>query len=138
MVGSGPHQTSAHQTESANSQRQDDFLNLKRERDREQYRKGSVHTTHISRSCLKGGSHVSQRQDDNKAMQREIDDLKKKLHRAQWKRSPSSSNISSNGEENVSYRRRSKTPLSESPTRKSSTTNKNTRALLAKAWEMTL
>ena len=135
MVGSGPHQTSAHQKKSANFQRQDDFLNLKRERDREQYREGSAHTTHISKSHLRGGSHVSQRQDDNKAMQREIDDLKKKLRRAQRKRSPSSSNVSSNRKENVSYRRRSKTPLNESPTRKSSTTSENTRARLTKAWE---
>ena len=45
-------------------------------------------------------------------MQREIDDLKRKLRRAQRKRSPSSSDASSN-EEDVSYRRRSRTPPSE-------------------------
>ena len=73
MVGSG-----LHQVESANSQRQDDFLNLEHERDWERYWEGSVHTTHTSRSRSQGGSHVSQRQDDNKAMQQEIDDLKKK------------------------------------------------------------
>ena len=33
MVGLGPHQASPHQAESANSQRQDDFLNLEQERD---------------------------------------------------------------------------------------------------------
>ena len=49
-----------------------------------------------------------------KVMQREIDDLKKKLHRAQRKRSPSSSDGSSNDEEDDSYRRRSKTTPSES------------------------
>ena len=73
-----------------------------------------MHTTHTRRSCSQGGSHVSQRQDDNKAMQREINDLKKKLRRAQRKRSPSSSDVSSNDEKDASYRRRSRTPLNES------------------------
>ncbi|XP_065621165.1 uncharacterized protein LOC136063999 [Quercus suber] len=46
-------------------------------------------------------------------MQQEIDDLKKKLCHAQWRRSPSSSDISSNDEEDGSYRQISRTPLSE-------------------------
>ena len=45
-------------------------------------------------------------------MQWEIDDLKRKLRRAQQKWSPFSSDASSN-EEDVSYRRRSRTPPSE-------------------------
>ena len=73
-----------------------------------------MHTTHTSRSHSQGGSHVSQRKNDNKAMQREIDDLKKKLHYAQRKRSPSSSDVSSNDEEDASYRQMSRTPPSES------------------------
>ena len=52
--------------------------------------------------------------DNNKAMQREIDDLKKKLRHAQQKRSPSSSNGFSNDEDDTSYKRRSRTPLSKS------------------------
>ena len=44
-----------------------------------------MHTTYMSKSHSRGGSHVSQRQDDNNAMQREIDDLKKKLHHVQRK-----------------------------------------------------
>ena len=47
-------------------------------------------------------------------MQREINDLKKQLCRAQQKRSPSSSDISSNDEEDTIYRQRSRTPPSES------------------------
>ena len=47
-------------------------------------------------------------------MQKEIDDLKKKLRCAQQKRSPSSSDVSSNDEEDVSYKRKSRTPPSES------------------------
>ena len=46
-------------------------------------------------------------------MQLEIDNLKKKLCRAQRKRTPSSSDISSNDEEDDNYRERSKTPPSE-------------------------
>ena len=47
-------------------------------------------------------------------MQREIDDLKKQLHRAQQRLSPSNSNVSSNDEENTIYRQRSRTLPSES------------------------
>ena len=47
-------------------------------------------------------------------MQREIDDLKKRLRRAQRKQFPSSFDVSSNDEEDTSYRQRSGTPLSES------------------------
>ena len=47
-------------------------------------------------------------------MQQEIDDLKKRLRRAQRKQIPSSSNVSSNDEEDASYRQQSGTPPSES------------------------
>ena len=47
-------------------------------------------------------------------MQQEIDDLKKQLRRAQQKRSPSSSDVSSNDEEDTIYRQRFRTPQSES------------------------
>ena len=47
-------------------------------------------------------------------MQREIDDLKKRLRRAQRKQTLSSSDVSSNDDEDASYRKRSKTPPSES------------------------
>ena len=56
-------------------------------------------------------SHISQKQDDNRALQQEIDDLKRKLRRAQRKRPPSSSDISD--EEDHNYRQRSRTPPSE-------------------------
>ena len=101
MVGSCPHQA-----ESAGSQQQDDFLNLERERDCERYREGSVHTTYTSKSHSQVGSHISQRQNSNKAMQLEIDNLKKKLRRARRKRIPFSSDMSSNDEEDDKYRRR--------------------------------
>ena len=47
-------------------------------------------------------------------MQREIDDLKERLRRAQRKQTPSSSDVSSNDKEDACYRQRSGTPLSES------------------------
>ena len=99
MEGSGQDQA-----ELTNSQRQDDFLNLERERDREEYREGSMRTIHTSKSHSRGRSHVSQRRDDNKTMQREIDDIKKKLCWAQRKWSPSSSDGSSNDDDDASYR----------------------------------
>ena len=43
-------------------------------------------------------------QGDEKAMQREIDDLKRQLRQAQQKQSPLSSDVSSNDEEDTIYR----------------------------------
>ena len=82
MVGSSPHQISPHQAESTNIRQQDEFLNLKRERDRENYQEGSVHTVHMGGSDFRRKGHVAYEQGDDKAMQREIDDLKKQLRRA--------------------------------------------------------
>ena len=70
--------------------------------------------------CSTGGSgyrrrgHAIHEQADEKAMQREIDDLKKRLLQAQRKQSPPSSDVSSNDEEDTIYRQRSRTPPSES------------------------
>ena len=59
-------------------------------------------------------SHLVHEQADEKDLQWEIDDLKKKLRRAQRKQTPSSSDVSSNDDGDASYRKRSKTPPSES------------------------
>ena len=53
-------------------------------------------------------------QADETDLQREIDDLKRKLRRAQRKKTPSSSDVSSNDDEDASYKKRSETPPSES------------------------
>ena len=53
-------------------------------------------------------------QADEKDLQQEIEDLKKKLRRAQRKQTPSSSNISSNDEGDASYKECLETPPSES------------------------
>ena len=118
MAGSGPHQENLRQpdpqqTELIGPQRQnnppDPGLNLGNGRNRE----GSVHTTQTSQSHSQVGSRISQRRNNYQAMQREINDLKRKLRRAQRRQSHSSSDISSNEEEDFSYRWRSRTPLSE-------------------------
>ena len=77
MAGSGSHQTSLHQAESANVCQQNEFLNLERERDRANYQEGSVHTIHTDGSGFRRKCHVAHEQGDDKAMQREINDLKK-------------------------------------------------------------
>ena len=106
MLASGPHQA-----EPAGSQWLDNFLKLEWEKDQDKHRKGSVQTTHTSKSCSRVRNHASQRQDDNEALQREIDDLKKKLRGAQRRHSPSSSDTSKGGDDD--YRRKSRTPPSE-------------------------
>ena len=72
-----------------------------------------MHTTHTSKSHSRVGSHVSQEQ-HNKAMQLEIDQLKRKLHHALQERTPFNFDISFEGKEDASYRWRSRTPSSES------------------------
>ena len=77
MVGSSPHQTSPHQAESANVCQQDEFLNLKRERDRQNYQGGSVHSIHTDGSNFRRKRNISHERDNDKTIQQEIDDLKK-------------------------------------------------------------
>ena len=72
-----------------------------------------MQTTHTSRSHSQVGSHVSQEQ-HNKAMQLEIDQLKRKLRHARREQTPSNFDVSSENEEDASYRRRSRTPHSKS------------------------
>ena len=75
---------------------------------------GSLQMLHTGGSGYRRRGHAIHEQADEKAMQREIDDLKKRLRRAQRKQTPSSSDVSSNDEEDASYRQRSGTPPSES------------------------
>ena len=53
-------------------------------------------------------------QADEKDLQREIDDLKKKLRHAQRKQTPTIFDVSSNDDGEASYRKCSETPPSES------------------------
>ena len=67
---------------------------------------------HTNRSQSRGKSHVSHAENE-KDMQREIDELKKKLRHARRRRSSFESESSSGGTEDVTYRQRSRTPPSE-------------------------
>ena len=114
MAGSGPHETSSHQAESANVHQQDEFLNLEHQKNLENHQEDSLHTVHTGGNGFWRKGHAIHEQGDEKAMQQEIDDLKKQLRRAKQKRSPSNYDVSSNDEEDTIYRQRSRIPPSES------------------------
>ena len=75
----GPHQgnDSPHQAESGGSQHNHSVVNPQQRGDHE----GSGQTMHTNKSQSCGKSHVSHAENE-KDMQREIDELKKKLRRA--------------------------------------------------------
>ena len=114
MAGSRPHQTSPHHAKSANVRQQDELHDLEYEKDLDNHQEGSLQTLYTGGSGYRRKGHAVHEQSDEKAMQREIDDLKKQLRRAQRKQSPPSSNVSFNDEEVTIYRQRSRTPLGES------------------------
>ena len=114
MVGSGPHQTSPHHVESANVHQQGELHYLEREKDMNNQQEGSLQTLHTSGSDFRRKGRAVHEQGDEKAMQREIDDLKRQLRRAQRKQSPPNSDVSSNDKKDTIYRQRSRTPPSES------------------------
>ena len=72
-----------------------------------------MHTTHTSKSHSQSGSHISH-EENTKAMQLEINFLKRKLCHEWQKRNSSNSNFSSSDEGDGSYRPRSRTPPNES------------------------
>ena len=100
--------------ESANVGQQDELRNLDHQRDREDHQEGSMHDVHTYGSGFRSKCHVVHEQGDERAMQEEIDDLKKQLHQAKQKQHPSNSDVSSGDEEDTVYRQRSRTPPSES------------------------
>ena len=73
---------------------------------------GSVQTTHTSKSQSRGKSHVSHAKNE-RDMQHEIDELKKKLRCARRRRSSPDSEPSPEETDDAIYRRRSRTPPSE-------------------------
>ena len=115
MVGSGPHKAGSHQPEPARSQQQGNFSNPEhgRNEENERFREGRVNTTQTSRSHSRVGSHVSQRWDNERAMQREINDLKRKLRLAQRRQSPPSPDTLLDDENDDDHRQRSRIPPSE-------------------------
>ena len=107
-IGSHQGNDNPHQTESGGSQHSQSEVNPQQRGDREK----SGQTMHTNRSQSHGKSHVSHAENE-KDMQRGIDELKKKLHRAQRRRSSFEFESSSGDTEDITYRQRSRTPLSE-------------------------
>ena len=83
MAGSGPHQTSPHHAKSANVHQQSELHDLERGKDMDNQQEGSLQTFHTGGSGYQRRGHAMHEQGDEKAMQREIIDLKKQLRRAQ-------------------------------------------------------
>ena len=106
----GPYQgnDNPHQAELGGSQHSQSEVNPQQRGDREK----SGQTMHTNRSQSRGKSHVSHAENE-KDMQHKIDELKKKLRRAQRRRSSFGSESSSGDTEDVTYRQRSRTPPSE-------------------------
>ena len=106
----GPHQgnDNPHQAASRGSQHSYLEVNPQQKGDREQ----SGQTMHTNRSQSRGKSHVSHAENE-KDMQREINELKKKLRRARRRRALFESESSSGDTEDDTYRQRSGTPPSE-------------------------
>ena len=71
-----------------------------------------MHTMHTSKSQSRGKSHVSHAKNE-RDMQLEIDELKKELRRARWRRSSPDFELSSEETDYATYRRRFKTPPNE-------------------------
>ena len=114
MAGSGPYQTSPHHAESANVHQQGELHDLKHGNNIDNQQEGSLQTLYTGGSGYRQRSHLVHKQADEKDLQQEIDDLKKRLRRAQRKQTPSSFDVSSNDDEDASYRKCSETPPSES------------------------
>ena len=72
-----------------------------------------MHTIHTNRSHSQGGSHISH-EENTRALQLEIDRLKRKLHHKRRRRTHSNSDFSFGDEGDGSYRPMSRTPPSES------------------------
>ena len=75
-------------------------------------REGNGQTMHINKSQSRGKSHVSHAENE-RDMQREIDELKKKLRCARRRRSSLGSESSFEDVEDATYKQRSRTPPSE-------------------------
>ena len=77
------HQTSPHHAESANVHQQGELHDLEHGNDMGNQQEGSLQTLHTGGSGYRPRRHLVHEQADEKDLQREIDDLKKRLHRAQ-------------------------------------------------------
>ena len=99
MIGLHQGNDSPHQAELGGSQYNNSMVNPQQKGDHE----GSRQTTHTNRSQLRGKSHVFYAKNE-RDMQREIDELKKKLRRARRRRSSLGFESSSEDAEDATYR----------------------------------
>ena len=141
MAGSGPHQENPRQadpqrTKPIGHQRQNNLSDPRPNPGNGRNREGSVHTTQTSQSHSQVGSRISQRRNNYQAMQREIDDLKKKLRHAQRRQSLSSSDTSSNEKESVTGGGQELPQVKHFLTRRSCALNGDIRAHLVRVWVM--
>ena len=83
MAGSGPHEISPPHSKSVNVHQQGELHNLEHGNHVDNQQEGSSQTLHAGRSGYQQRSHLVHEQVDEKDLQREIENLKKKLHRAQ-------------------------------------------------------
>ena len=79
MAGLGSHQTSPHHTESANIHQQGELHDLEQGNDMDNQQEGSLQMLHVGGSDYRRRSHLVHEEADEKDLQREIDDLKKRL-----------------------------------------------------------
>ena len=114
IAGLKPHKTSPHRAESANIHQQGKLHDLEHGNNMDNQQEGSLQTHYTGGSGYRRRNHLVHEQADEKDLQREIDDLKKRFCRAQRKQTPSSSDVSSNDDEDASYKKCSETPPSES------------------------
>ena len=85
MAGSRPQQISPPHAESASVHQQGELHNLEHGNHIDNQQEGSSQTLHAGGSGYRRKSHLVHGQADEKDLQREIKDLKKKLCRAQRK-----------------------------------------------------
>ena len=78
MAGSGPQQNSPHHAESANVQQQGELHDLEREKGMDNQQEGNLQTLHTGGNGYRRKGHAMHEQGDEKVMQREINDLKKR------------------------------------------------------------
>ena len=78
MASSGPHQTSPHHAKSANIHQQGELHDLEHENHMDNQQEGSLQTLQTSGSGYQQRSHLVHEQADEKDLQQEIDDLKKR------------------------------------------------------------
>ena len=136
MAGSGPQQTSPPHAESMNVNQQGELYDLEQENHVDNQRKGSSRTIYVGRSGYRRRGHLVQEHADEKDLQREIEDLKKKLRQAQRNQTPSTSDVSSNDEGEDSYRECSETPPSDPiPIQRNTLTRGGEKVRLEGEWE---